>query len=112
VATTIAGVLFAVHTVVSGAALRVHLVTALGLVAAFWLPALFVRRPKDPWVQPWPVLAVTCLGVLAFAVGAVLTVPKAQILDAAVLFVVGVPAVLALLTLHGLVVQRVSPGGY
>lgn len=110
-ATAIAGVLFTVHTILSGAPMCVHVVMALGLVAAFWVPAMFVRRPKDAWVRPWPVLALTCLGVLALVVGEMITVSKAELLDGAALFVVGVPAVLALLTVHGLVVHRVSRGG-
>jgi hypothetical protein len=111
VATTIAGVLFAVHTILSGAPMRVHVVAALGLIAGFWVPALFVRRPKDAWVRPWPVLALTCLGVLGLVVGEMIAVSKAELLDGVALFVVGVVAVLALLTLHGLVVHRVSRGG-
>jgi hypothetical protein len=110
VATTIAGVLFAVHAILSGAPLRVHLVTAVGLIAAFWVPALFVRGPKDPWVRPWPVLALTCLGVVAFVVGEMVAVSKAELVDAITLFVVGVPATLALLTVQGLFVHRVSRG--
>jgi hypothetical protein len=111
VATTIAGVLLTVHTIVSGAPIRVHVVTALGLVAAFWIPAMFVRRPKDAWVRPWPVLALTCLGVLALVVGEMIAVSKSELLDGAALFAGGVPFVLALLTVHGLVVHRLSRGG-
>jgi len=111
VATTIAGVLFALHTVLSGAPMRVHVVLALGLMAAFWVPAMFVRRPKDAWVRPWPVLAITCLGTLGLVAGEMIAVHKAKLLDGAVLFVVGVPAVLLLLTGHGLVVHRVSRDG-
>lgn len=111
VATMIAGVLFAVHTIASGAPLRVHVVIAVGLIAAFWVPALFVRRAKDAWVRPWPVLALTCLGMLALVAGEMLAVSKSELLDGAVLFVAGVPAVLVLLTLHGLLVHRVSRRG-
>lgn len=111
VATTIAGVLFAVHTIFSGAPMRVHVVMALGLVAAFVVPALFVGRPKDAWVRPWPVLALTCFGVLALVVGQMIAVSKTELLDGAVLFVGGVPFVLTLLTLHGLLVHRASRSG-
>jgi len=110
VATTIAGVLFAVHTMLSGAPMRVHVVTALGLVAAFFIPALFVARPRDA-VRPWPVLALSSLGVLALVAGQMIAVSKAELLDGAALFVVGVPGVLALLMFHGAVVHRVSRRG-
>jgi len=111
VATTIAGALFTMHTILSGAPTRIHVVTTLDLVAAFWVPTLFVRRPKKTWVRPWPVLALTCRGVLALVVGEMIAVSKAELLDGAALFVVGVPAVLTLLTVHGFVVHRVSRGG-
>jgi hypothetical protein len=110
VATIIAGMLFAAHTLWSGAPMRVHVVTAVGLLVAFCVPALFVGRPKDA-VQPWPVLALTCLGVLALVVGEMLAVSKTEILDGVVLFVVGAPAVIALLLFHGVLVHRMSRRG-
>jgi len=111
VATAIAGVLFAAHTILSGAPVRVHVVMAIGIMVAFWAPALFVRRPKDAWVRVWPVLALAGFGVLALVLGEMLAVSKAEPFDGVVLFVVGVPAVLVLLTLHGFVVQRLSRRG-
>lgn len=110
VATTIAGVLLAVHAIVSGAPMSVHVATGLGLVAAFFVPALFVARPKDA-VRLWPVLALSCLGVLALVAGEMIVVSKTELLDGAALFVVGVPATVALLMFHGTVVHHVSRRG-
>jgi hypothetical protein len=106
VATGIAGVLFGAYLLGSGAPTRVHAATAMGLILAFWAPAMLVRRPGDLWTRRWPLLGLVVLGVVTLDAGLSATVSKRELLDAPALFIVGVPAMAALLALHGAIVRR------
>ena len=108
VATAITGVLLAAYLMLSGAPPRVHFVAGAALVVAFWIPALLVDRPTDVWARRWRVLALVSLGVVTLDVGSTMTTGKKEFLDAPALFAVGIPAMIALLALHGLVVHRAA----
>src|SRR3569623_218451 len=94
------------YLAISGGPMRVHVATFLGVVVAFVVPALFIERPRDLWIRRWTVLATVSAGIVVLDVGMTATIAKKEILDAPALFLAGIPAMVALLALHGLIVQR------
>jgi hypothetical protein len=110
VAIVIASLLFGAYLLSSGAPPRVHVATAAGLVLAFLVPAMVVGRPGDVWTRRWIVLGLVVFGVAALDVGLSATISKKELFDAPALFIVGVPAMAALLALHGAIVRRVARG--
>jgi hypothetical protein len=107
IAVGLAALPFGCYLAISGAPPRVHAATGLGLATAFGLPALFVDRPRDLWNRRWAVLATVLGGILVLDLGMTATISKKEVLNAPVLFLAGVPAMLVLLAVHGLIVQRV-----
>ena len=108
VAMVIASLLFGAYLLGSGAPPRVHTATAVGLVLAFFVPAMLVGRPRDVWARRWTVLGLVVFGVAALDGGLSATMSKKELFDAPALFIVGVPAMAALLALHGAIVRRVA----
>jgi hypothetical protein len=108
VATVIASLLFGAYLLISGAPPRVHTATAVGLVLAFFVPAMLVRRPGDIWARRWIVLGLVVFGVATLDVGLSATISQKELFDAPALFIVGVPAMATLLALHGVIVRRVA----
>jgi hypothetical protein len=107
VAVGLAALLFGCYLAISGAPPRVHAATGLGLAIAFGVPALFVDRPRDLWTHRWAVLATVLGGIAVLDLAMTATISKKEALDAPALFVAGIPAMLVLLAVHGLIVQRV-----
>jgi hypothetical protein len=105
-ATCIAGGLFAAYLASSGGPTRVHIAVGIGLLLGFWLPALLVRRPGD--LRRRSVLAVVALGAVALGVGNTITVAKAEFPTGVILALASIPVLLALLAVHGSVVQRAT----
>ena len=100
------GALLAAYLANSGAPPRVHAAVGTGLLIGFWLPALLVRRPSD--LRRRGVLSFVALGAVALAVGNMITVSKAEFPEALLLAIVSIPLLLALLLVHGSVVQRAT----
>jgi hypothetical protein len=102
----LAALIFGFYLGASGGPVRVRIAACLGLMVAFVLPALFVDRPRDIWARRWIVLGTVLAGIVVLDLGMTVTISKKELLDAPALFVAGTPAILALLVLHGLIVQR------
>ena len=87
---------------------RIAVATAItGVLLAAYL-MLSGDRPTDVWARRWRVLTLVSLGVVTLDVGSTRTTGKKEFLDAPALFAVGIPAMIALLALHGLVVHRAA----
>src|SRR6185369_6307649 len=106
VATCIAGGLFVAYLANSGGPTRVHVAVGIGLLLGFWLPALLVRRPGD--LRRRGALALVALGALALGVGNTITVEKAEFPAGVLLAAVSIPLLLAMLAVHGSVVQAAT----
>lgn len=102
VAVTLAGGLFALYLRASGAPPRVHVAEAVGLLAAFVVPALLVGEPRDLFRRWLPVSALIVVGTVLRTVLVAEVVGKFEfsLLPALAL----VPFVAVLLLVHSVVV--------
>ena len=99
VPTVIAAVVVAAGWRLSGAPARVHMVEAVGVILAFWLPAQFISRP-DALLRKWP-LALCCIlgGTLVWDILTTLVIAKREFLMGAILLYPGAVVVFGSLLL-------------
>ena len=75
-ATAFAAIVFIPTVVYSGAPMRVHLVNAMGLALAFWLPALAIENYSFVKKHAWLLAAAVIVGTTAWHVGTSIVVAK------------------------------------
>ena len=108
-ATALFFVVLLIVTAPSGAPFRVHVAVAAGLLIAFWLPALVVRRPADVLARWYMIVPGILLGILVWdALSSVAIAKREFFTNAWITYPLGVVAILLLLLLHSMGVQLAS----
>ena len=110
VSTALYSVVFITSVVSTGAPLRVHIVDAIGLLIAFWLPAQFVGSPVTLRTRWLPVIGCILLGTFTWDVLSSLVIVKRPLFwEAALLYPAAVFSFSVLLLLHGVIIVMVRP---
>ncbi|MDJ0760909.1 MAG: hypothetical protein QNJ19_16060 [Woeseiaceae bacterium] len=101
IATILAGIAFSPVYLYSGAPLRVHLADALGLLIAFWIPALMIRSWEDLKRRALLFAAFVVFGTLAWdAVTASVISKRDFLMGAAILYPVSLIGCFALFSIQ------------
>jgi hypothetical protein len=98
--------LLIIFFVTSGAALRVHIVDALSLFVAFWIPAGFVRSLSDIRVKLKIILPIILLGILVWDLLSSVVITKREFFrEAHVVYPLGILTMMTLLVIHALTLE-------